>query len=601
MGKRRRQAAPETWTQLELLTTSPEQRAYELIRPIVLFGQSPAARAEETGVPTRQLRQQAARFEAQGMQSLFSEMPAPPAAPLLPQALPDDLRQRIRALKSEHSALRIHEIATICYACTGRRPHALTIKRVLEEAPIPERRERRFLPYHQIADPTQRRVAILRLHVEGWTKQSIAEYLETSRETVHATLRRYVTEGVAGLYPRSRAPKRPVRKVTLKTILLVRTAQRNPKLGAFRIQSRLKQLGISLSLRTCGRILAMNRKLYAKLRDEAPEHTPKPMPFATSEPHAIWTVDIRYLDMHQLGGGNIYCITILDNASRAVLASALTRSQDLSAYLLVLYAAIRQHGTPGQLVSDRGGVFLAKHAQDIYKALLVTKKEIDRHQSWQSYIETQFNVQRRMADWHFERATTWQELVAAHDAWVADFNYQAHWAHRERGDNRHSPVEVMGEAHGRLVSVTLLQRVFDTSRFARHVDQAGYLRFRHWRVYAETGLAGREVALWLTTEDITITYADQALAHYHVQTNAEQQIVQISEPQVVETSFQPPQLPLWSEGEAERQTIIPPLWYRPPAFWSGSAAEWLRLVPKAPQRRGKPSEQSTQLPLAFTG
>jgi transposase InsO family protein len=567
----------------------------------VLFGQTPAARAEETGVPAHQLRRQAARFDQHGMSSLFAHPPAPPPPPALPQALPDDLRQRIRALKSEHPPLRIHEIASICYACTGRRPHAATVKRVLQEAPIPERRERRFLPYHQIADPTQRRVAVLRLHLEGWTKQSIAEYLETSRETVHATLRRYLSEGIAGLYPRSRAPKRPVRKVTLKTILLVRSAQRNPRLGAFRIQSRLGQLGIKLSLRTCGRILAMNRKLYTQLQEEKPEHTPKPMPFATSVPHAIWTVDIRYLDMHKLGGGMIYCIMVLDNASRAVLASAVTRSQDLSAYLLVLYAAIRQHGTPGQLVSDHGGVFLATHAQEIYSALLITKKEIDSRQSWQSYIETQFSVQRRMGDWDFAGAKSWQELVAVHDAWVADFNYQAHWGHRERSDNRHSPVEVMGEARGRQVSEQLLEQIFDTTRFARHVDQAGYLRFRHWRVYAEMGLAGKEVVLWLTTEDITLTYGQQALAHYHIQMNAEEQIVKMSEPQVVKTSLRPPQQPLWLEGEPERQPIIPPLWYRPPALWPGSAAEWLRLVPRAPQRRGKPPEQTTQLSLEFTG
>jgi len=28
-----------------------------------------------------------------------------------------------------------------------------------------------------------------------------------------------------------------------------------------------------------------------------------------------------------------------------------------------------------------------------------------------------------MADWHFRLATTWAELQAAHDHWVADYNY----------------------------------------------------------------------------------------------------------------------------------------------------------------------------------
>lgn len=40
-------------------------------------------------------------------------------------------------------------------------------------------------------------------------------------------------------------------------------------------------------------------------------------------------------------------------------------------------------------------------------------EQIERRQPWQSYIETAFNVQRRMADWHFARAESWAELVAA--------------------------------------------------------------------------------------------------------------------------------------------------------------------------------------------
>jgi len=49
-----------------------------------------------------------------------------------------------------------------------------------------------------------------------------------------------------------------------------------------------------------------------------------------------------------------------------------------------------------------------------------------------------------MADYHFGRAESWPELVAVHDGWVADYNGQSHWAHRERKDGRRSPAEVLG-------------------------------------------------------------------------------------------------------------------------------------------------------------
>jgi hypothetical protein len=39
----------DDWQQLQLLAPFPEQRAYELLRPVVLFGRPPAERADETG------------------------------------------------------------------------------------------------------------------------------------------------------------------------------------------------------------------------------------------------------------------------------------------------------------------------------------------------------------------------------------------------------------------------------------------------------------------------------------------------------------------------------------------------------------------------
>ena len=64
--------------------------------------------------------------------------------------------------------------------------------------------------------------------------------------------------------------------------------------------------------------------------DIAAPRAKQPMPFRGSYRHQYWSVDIRYLD-HELGGGNIYVITILENYSRAVLASAISRTQDLTA------------------------------------------------------------------------------------------------------------------------------------------------------------------------------------------------------------------------------------------------------------------------------
>jgi transposase len=338
-ARRQRVEPTDDWEQLQLLSRFPEQRTYELLRPVVLFGQSPAERARQTGAPERTLYRQAARFETHGMASLFTPVPVPQ------HRLPDEIRQAILQLKAEYAPLSPHEIAAICQARFGRRPSPHTVKRILAEEPLPAGVPRRFPPYHAIGDAAERRLAIIRLHTEGWTPTSIAGYLVIDRRTVSRTLQRWIDEGVLGLDDKSHARKGGVRKVDLRAMRAVRELQENPGLGEFRIHAALKQLGIDLSPRTCGRILALNRRLYGLRGPVRAAREPKPMPFRASHRHQYWTVDIRYLD-HHLDDERIYCISILENYSRAILASGIARRQDLAAYLMVLFAAIRQRRTP---------------------------------------------------------------------------------------------------------------------------------------------------------------------------------------------------------------------------------------------------------------
>jgi|GEM_PF-5430326 len=180
----------------------------------------------------------------------------------------------------------------------------------------------------------------------------------------------------------------------------VKQLQRNPELGEWRIQAALKLLGIHLSLRTCGRILALHRSLYGLKMPQRELHEPRPHPFRAEYRHHIWSVDLRYIEKHRLGDPKpVYIISILDNFSRAILASGISRTQNLTDYLIVLFAAIRQHGAPTMLVSDNGSIFKAKQAQKIYASLGIQKEHIQKRQAWQNLIESQFNLMRRLADW----------------------------------------------------------------------------------------------------------------------------------------------------------------------------------------------------------
>jgi putative transposase len=544
--RRRRRVEPTNdWEQLELLCTWDEQREYERIRPLVLFGEPVPERAAETGSSERTLYRKISGFEKEGMKSLFGSPPA------TRRVLPDSLRRLIVDLKAEHPALNNNEIANICYVFSGRKPHVRTVGNVLDDEPLPLRAFRRFEPYHEVVDAKDRRKAVVTLHYEGWTDKSIARYLKVNRATVYRVVRRWIEQGPEGLEDRKRGRPKGVRKVDLRAMDAVRRLQENPELGAFRIQAALleQEAGIHLSVRTVGRILKTNRDLYELDKPKRSPHRKREMPFEASSRHDIWTSDVRYVDNSLPETGNVYVISILENYSRAILASAVTLSQDTGAYLSVLYAAIERYGSPKTIVTDGGGIFRSRQSIAVYEALGIEKEEIERGQPWQSFIETTFNVQRRMADHYFAKAASWQDLVAEHDRWLESYNTQRHWAHRNREDGRRSPSEVLGWVSGVRYHPVDLEKAFFSTRFTRKLDALGYARLKHWRVYGEEGLARCEVALWLGKEGLSVEYGGQTLSRYEVSLSGAAKLKDVKKPQLFLTRYQPPQLKLFALEE----------------------------------------------------
>jgi hypothetical protein len=426
------------------------------------------------------------------------------------------------------------------------------------------------------------------LYLDGWRVKAIAGYLETSRQTVYDILRHWDEEGWPGLADRPFGPRHPAGKVDLKAMAAIRRLQANPELGEFRIHAALAQQGIQLSPRTCGRILALHRALGAPQPAASIPHDPRPMPFAAQRRHQYWSVDIRYLEDHQLGAGKpAYVISILENFSRAILASAISPRQDLTAFLIVLRAAMETHGAPEALVSDSGGVFRANHAKAIYAALGIAHRQIDRGQAWQNYIETHFNVMRRMTDYHYAQATyaqatyaqatSWTALQAVHERFFTDYNQQAHFAHRERPDERRSPAAVLGWVQGAWCDPADLDRLFRL-RATRVLTAHGCVRFRHWRLYGERGLAGERAAVWVWDETLTIEHAAETLAHYRVAVEADGRRLR----DVIDPRFFP-------TGHASPQPFLAPL----------AETEWhpaQRLAPYRQRRTRVGAERQAPLP-----
>lgn len=79
---------------------------------------------------------------------------------------------------------------------------------------------------------------------------------------------------------------------------------------------------------------------------------------------------------------------------------------------------------------------------------------------------------------------------------------------------------------------------------------AGSVRFWHWRLYGERGLAGEHAAVWVDDDTLTIEYASEALAQYRVAFEPNgRHLRRVDEPQLFPTRFPSPQpyLPVLDE------------------------------------------------------
>jgi putative transposase len=555
MVRKRPRAEPtDDFQEILPLCWWPEQVEYERLRHPVLFGSSVAERAKETGVSESTLRRRIGRFEDKGMEGLFATDTA------RKRKLPPNIRRLIVDLKAEYPPFNLNEIANIVDACFGRKPDVRSVKRVLDEEALPLKLERNYPRYHEMeaASPGQGRAAVVELRVDGWSAKAIAGHLGMGRSTVYKILKRFKEEGAAGLADKPYGRPAGVRKVTLAAIEEVRKLAQNPQIGAFRVHAALKQKGFDLSRTTCGRILAQVREIYGYEKPKSGGGAKKPMPFASERHHEYWTADVRYLDMLEeelLSDGMVYAITILENYSRAVLASSVTCRQDLNAFLAVLYQAVQEYGPPEAFVTDSGSTFLANRAQAIYRALGIRKLEIEKGQPWQSYLETAWNVQRRMADHYFARAEDWSGLLEEHARWMRDYNLQEHYAHRHRKEGRRSPSSVLSWVKTLRYQEEDLARAFFSARYTRTLDVLGYLTLQRFRLYAEEGLAGTEVVVWVAEDSLTVEYGGEALSCYEVEcepatgVSSVGRLRKVKSHTLFEISIVVPQLRLFDLGE----------------------------------------------------
>jgi hypothetical protein len=505
------------FAQLQLHFVDQVQWRYEVIRPLVLFDDRTAAqRAVETHTHPETVRKLTRRFRQQGTLGLFPEH-TEIIMPSRGQQVPDAVVEALARLKARYDGFQFRELARIIHYQCNERIDDKTVKKLWQQSAGPVQGELPLGTYHSHPQRYDARLQVIKLYYQGWNKLSISRLLKVSRPTVDLWIRRFEAEHFAGLEDKSRTPHTTPRKVWFPLMVEVYHLQkRHPDAGRFRLWSLLARDDISV--RTVGRIMALNKQVYDDIPHVARQRRKQPAqphPYKAAHPHQYWFIDGRQMDF-ALEGVKWWSIILLDGYSRTMLAGAVAPVEASWVTLMVLYTACLRYGVPQHLISDSGGAFTSNEVTAVLQRLqIVPNPLLSTHgESYKNLMETHFNIQRRLYDYQFSLTTTPAEFEQAHQAFMETYNTTAHEGLLKDGLHPPIPLQVLGQAKGRLYTPEELARRFSRALFPRTTNQYGCVTLHSYHFYVEAGLPKTRVLLWVYGEQLRAVLDHVVLAEY---------------------------------------------------------------------------------------
>jgi len=448
---------------LQLRFRDPIQRRYEIIRPVILLqNRTVTQRAEETGSHPETIGALKRRFEQQGMLGLLpSHLHIGPSGRR--GRVPEVVVHELQRLKGLYDGFQYRELARILFYKLNYRMSHSTVKRLWSQLPPASPEQLPLLDYHSYAERSQARQQVIELYFQGWNKLRISRFLRVSRPTINQWIGRFESDNVSSLEDHRRAPKAPVRKVWLPLMLeLYPLQKRHPDAGRFRIWSVLGNTEISE--RTVGRVMALNKRISTDIphvRPKTARQDPQPPPYKAQRPHEYWFIDGRLLDL-KIDGVKWWSLMVLEGYARTMLAGAVAPSEASWVALMVLYTACLRSGAPAHVISDKGGAYISDEVEAVCERLGIDHKRITstEGESYLNLMETHFNVQRRLYDYQFSLTHTPLECEQAHQDFLQLYNPTAHQGLMEEQFASPIPLDVLGEAKGRLHTPDELERKF---------------------------------------------------------------------------------------------------------------------------------------------
>src|SRR5438132_3885189 len=124
-------------------------------------------------------------------------------------------------------------------------------------------------------------------------------------------------------------------------------------------------------------------------------------------------------------------------------------------------------------------------------------------------------VKPELYDYQFSLTRTPWEFERAHQDFLQLYNTTAHQGLLKEQFTPPIPLEVLGEARGRLYTPDELARKFSRALFPRTTNRYGCVTLHSYHFYVEEGLPKTQVLLWVYGNALRALFDTVVLAEFH--------------------------------------------------------------------------------------
>ena len=206
----------------------------------------------------------------------------------------------------------------------------------------------------------QRYEAVMAVLRDGRQVSEVARWYGVTRQTMHAWVKKYEADGMAGLLDASRRPRRsPLQTAPEVEAAICELRRRRPAWGPRRISHELVAQSYSVSRASVYRVLVRQHLIEPGKQKRRPRDFKR---WERSRPMELWQMDIVggvILD----SGNELKVVTCVDDHSRYCVAVGIVERATAPAVCRVFVEALRRHGVPEEILTDNGKVFTNRHGK----------------------------------------------------------------------------------------------------------------------------------------------------------------------------------------------------------------------------------------------